>query len=207
MTPASHRLSFDEAVERGLGVGTDQIDPDAFAALLGMLRNWVIRIAPSLRDEADDIVAEAIIRVVERRRDGADIVNSAAYLTTTVRHLALGRLRQEARRAAIDVPAVQDNGDGLTFEAVVDRMVGASQVQQAFSAARTWRSPDGQSDATAVRVLSAFLDLAADRTPTVREVAAAAGVTHVTVMRVYLQVRRFLNDGTWVSRSQFKSST
>ncbi|GGR30601.1 sigma-70 family RNA polymerase sigma factor [Streptomyces netropsis] len=59
---------------------------------------------------AEDLVAEAHFRVWRRLRDGHDIDNVSAYLTTTVRNLAttVGRATREIPQDPVDGPAWPD---------------------------------------------------------------------------------------------------
>lgn len=183
-------------------------DAASFARLFGTLRGWIVNRYPSLSSDADEIVAESLSLVLRRTRSGMAPDNLTAYLTATTHNVAIGALRRKGRTETTSLDDYDPpNAPELDpLDQIVGQMVSHDLVHEAFEAARSWRAPDGSADRTAVRVLTAYLDLASDHSPTVRDVAAASGVTHVTVMRVYLQVRRFIEDPAagWTPRSRLR---
>jgi predicted RNA polymerase sigma factor len=199
------RASFDARLE-GLVQGIirgQELQAVEYAAVTEALERWVARTYPDLVSDAEDVVADAISGLLRALSSGVQIDRPSAYVVTSVRNHALTRLRRGARAQALPKSEPEQLADESEFDAsLVERMVSSEQVLNALAAAHAWRSPDGGPDSVAVRVLASFLDLAGDGTPSTRQVARAAGVRHVTVLRVYDQVRTYLKSpGTgWVPR-------
>lgn len=89
----------------------------------GMLRAWLSSRFGSV-DEAEDIVQEALFRVLEARRN-RDIRSPKAFLFTTARNVALMRLRKKEVRneiALVDLNwmDIQDN-DAIDISAALAR--------------------------------------------------------------------------------------
>ncbi|MEB8339362.1 sigma factor [Streptomyces endophyticus] len=81
------------------------LSPAAYARIYEAEQTRLVAYARSLTGSpwlADDLVAEAHFRVWRRLAAGHDIDNVAAYLTTTVRHLAASAGRGAARETPLD---------------------------------------------------------------------------------------------------------
>jgi RNA polymerase sigma-70 factor (ECF subfamily) len=122
------------------------------------------------RDEADDVVHDAFVAIVERARQYRPERGSVAgWLLTTVRNLALDRARRRARREGItrDELAHEPRAPSHDPEQRLDRASEAARVRQALLAL-----PPAQ---------RATLELAFDEGLSYPEIAARQGVALGTV--------------------------
>jgi hypothetical protein len=204
------RATFDERLDRVVVAITQggQIDALEYAQVIDHLERWVAKAFPTVAPDAEDVVADAVAGLLRAVSAGSEFESAPGYLISSVRNAALDRIRRASRTEAVAVGTEIASETAGDFDAaIVERVVSRAQVASALRAAVTWR-PDGgaNGDVIAVRVLAAFLDLATEGTPSTREVAGASAVRHVTVLRVYAQVRAYLEDpsGGWVPRSALR---
>lgn len=153
---------------------------------------------PALGDATDDLVDEAICRLLEQT--GAGIVrlddHPGGYLRVSADRLALQWLRRaEVRRRARGAPPADSLSTHDPIAQLIGRLSDITDVHRALDAAM-----DVQ-DSNATKVLQVYIDHAAQAGdwPLLGDVAADAGVTHPTVRAVLRYTRSFLEDkhGQW----------
>jgi DNA-directed RNA polymerase specialized sigma24 family protein len=175
-------------------------DPEPRAIDLVIVQRGLLRLLgarfPKLPDaEGEELADEAIARLIEQTRTGAvsAVKNPAAYLSTVARNLALDRMKKvEPLELVEDLP---DSDDAIA--ALLDRDATAATVQMAMQAAIA------AGDHLAVRVVAAWLDLAAERgEPTSREVAKRARTSHTTVNEAIRRFRGYFPEQPGQSSSE-----
>lgn len=78
-----------------------------YASEQGRLKRLVKRLVGS-RTTADDLVQQAFLKLIDRT-DLDDLDNCPAYLTVTVRNLAINHLRNATRRSEVDLSDTHAN--------------------------------------------------------------------------------------------------
>lgn len=201
---------FDDAARElyeSIVSGTEP-EPDVLRVVLDHLRLFVLHRWPRVGTEgASDASSDAVAGLVSAISGGSEVDNPAAYLLSS----ASNTVRQAATRKSRDLRtsfsrALEEVDED--FEPTIERLAAEADVAAAHRAALAWRDSDGRPDAIALRVLACYRNLAVSgRSPNTREVAEEAQVSHVTVQRVYAQLRAFLasDRSKWVPRDQTRT--
>jgi DNA-directed RNA polymerase specialized sigma24 family protein len=175
-----------DAVASVFAAGSAPAPPGAWATILDYLGRVA---AAEQAHDPGDVVQEAALRLNHRVRAGAAAgtpTRARPYLRQIVRHVIIDLHRRTATETTVAEPPVRTEADGSN--AVVDCML----VQAGLDAALQAR------DLRAIRVLTAFVDLAHEGTFTSdRKVAARAGTSHPTVRAVYNRFARWATTGSW----------
>lgn len=173
-----------------LASGKDPRPHDYFALRIYGLRAVRQRLSLAA-DVAADIVDEAMVKFVAAREERELIADTAlAYFRRIVHNEAIDRLR---RRHELPVGDLVDEADGDDAIArIIDKTANAHTIERLLAAAAE------RGDTTTTKVLNAFMNLAEAkmRTPTTREVGAAAQVSHRTVQVVLKRLREQLGSET-----------
>ncbi|MGH8895911.1 MAG: hypothetical protein ACRDZ4_02540 [Egibacteraceae bacterium] len=177
--------------------------PPLEAQALALVRRGLIaqlrRSRPGLGDVVEDLVDEAICRLLEQAVEGAIRLDDhpGRYLRVAADRLALQWFRRsEVRRRALN-PVDGDHaaGDPDPIAQLVSRLSDIADVDRALDAAM-----DVQ-DCHATKVLQVYIDHAArlEDWPLLADVAADSGVSQPTVRVVLRYTRSFLTEGhdTW----------
>jgi DNA-directed RNA polymerase specialized sigma24 family protein len=181
--------------------------PPLKAQTLALVRGGLIRQLqrshPGIKDLIDDLVDEAICRLLEQTIEGVIRLDDhpGGYLRVSADRLALQwRRRAEVRRRALDpvgeaATPLGAAGDFDPITQLVGRLSDIADVERALDAAMDVH------DDHATKVLQVYIDHAArlEDWPLLADVAADAGVSQPTVRAVLRYTRQFLIDGhdTW----------
>lgn len=148
---------------------------------------------PALGDATDDLVDEAICRLLEQTAAGVVRLDDhpGGYLRVAADRLALQWLRRaEVRRREPGAPPVDPVSEHDPIAQLVGRLSDVADVHRALDAAMD------VGDCNATKVLQVYIDHAsqAGDWPLLGDVATDAGVSHPTVRAVLRYTRRFLED-------------
>jgi DNA-directed RNA polymerase specialized sigma24 family protein len=164
-----------------------EIAPDAVDVVLNSLTTTVVRHGVDA-DEASDIAAEAVTRLLELvDRDEIDARGGAGLVTVIAQRLAIDRRRRLGRHAAPE-RMVEQGAEDDRIVALLERGADAASV------ARGLRAAFDAGDLEVVRIIRLWLDLAETigRAPSTRESAESFGVSHMSVARALQRFRQFL---------------
>lgn len=165
-------------------------DRATYEALKRDLHSVVRRAVAVGQQQAQDIVNETIMKLWDASQDGRVVPDTAlAYVRRIARNEAKTVIRRrrstEEPLPQAELPATDDD---------IARLIAATAC--ATDVEGFLRSAAERGDAVTTRVINAYLNLAASlrRDPKSREVAAAAQVSHTTVLDVLRRLRRDLDD-------------
>jgi DNA-directed RNA polymerase specialized sigma24 family protein len=155
------------------------------AIVLEQLRRYVARTFPDL--DADDVVQSTITRLLGRSEPlrVSEIENAWGYLLVTTRYAAIDAIRARRRRSEVQLEGVPERpSPDDAIAALIDRQATHAAVLVAL------RTLIAEGDALTVPIITTWLDVADElgRSPSTREVAPRAGVSHTTVATA---LRRF----------------
>lgn len=181
---------FDQAARRFVQSAIDDAEPEANDLRLlvdGMSRMMAARLRSS-GGTAASLAVDAVSEFWAAARRGLVDVDRrpAAYLTVIARNLVIQELARQRSELQLDSEVELGAGEeDVRLEAVLDRYEALVTLDQLRSRAI------GQGDSVAVRVITAWLDLAEQlpRAPTSRQVAHEAGLSHTTVNRALARLR------------------
>jgi RNA polymerase sigma factor (sigma-70 family) len=153
------------------------------------LRGHVARVFPEL--DADEIVQEVIVRLIERRQNVAPskIENPSGYLLAMTRNAAIDAIRAGSRRRQ---PQLDHPSDQFSSEDEIAGLIDRDATHAALLAALRIHIHAG--DTLVVPIVTAWLDTAEElgHAPSTREVAARAGVSHTSVAQALVRFRATL---------------
>jgi DNA-directed RNA polymerase specialized sigma24 family protein len=135
--------------------------------------------------EAQEVASEAMVKFLRAVRQGRVARPAAGYLIQIAKNEAASRLRM---RDPLPEPSEGYGEDDEDIDRLLETTAAGTAVESAFKTAAERR------DATVFRVVMAWLDMAAvlDRGPTLREVAAKAGVSHTGARNALQRFREYL---------------
>lgn len=172
--------------------GDDPDSRDYFALRIYGLRSLRQRLSLAT-DVAADVVDEAMAKFVSAREERELLADTAlAYFRRIVHNEAIDRLRRRHELPIGDLADEHDVDGDDAIARIIDKQASASTIEQLQKDAAQ------RGDTTTTRVLNAFMNLAESkkRTPTTREVAGAAQVSHRTVQNVLKKLREQLGSQT-----------
>jgi DNA-directed RNA polymerase specialized sigma24 family protein len=181
---------LDEAVHRlkELVEGRGEASSNDLEVVVKALERFVRGAYPGIAHEAADVAEEAVVRFVQAIRRGRLDENRspAAYLITIARNEAVSRLRSPRREPVSTLPVQEDP----LLYGFLERQAARSDVESAWQKARR------RQDTTVLRVVSSWLDLAAQlgRRPTSREVGRKAAVSHTAVRQALERFRSYFPE-------------
>lgn len=173
------------------------------------------RLVPDRPAEADEVVSEGFLRLLEALLDGGGPTRSfRAYLLTTITHAALARKRRLAQELLTDDPTANEAASRLDprpqQETAVERVLERSLVVRAFdrlpATARQvllYTEVMGMSPADAARVLDISPNAVSSRAHRAREALRAAYLdAHVIRELVPSGCAHVVDDlGSWARRA------
>jgi RNA polymerase sigma factor (sigma-70 family) len=184
LADAARRVLADLAADR---------DPksDDLAAVLDQLRRRIARSFPDL--DAQDVVQSTMTRLLGRSEPlpAAEIDNAWGYLVMTTRNAAIDAIRARQRRHEVPSAVLPDRASPEdAIAALIDRQATNEAVLAAL------RALIASGDALTVPIITTWLDMAdeLDRSPSTREVAPRAGVSHTTVAQALSRFRVVLAE-------------
>ncbi|MGI8684582.1 MAG: sigma-70 family RNA polymerase sigma factor [Acidimicrobiales bacterium] len=188
---------FDALVDTLVGQlrvdGRSQVDAAVLRQLRAALGRRLRQFGLTTHD-LEEVVASALVRFVGAVTGGAldPDRSAAAYLTVVARNSAIDLLRakKHVERSA-DWRLASAGAEDETVEALTDAMTAHDVVRPAL------RKAAAAGEHSVVRVVAEWLDLAAEqgRAPTTREVAAVAGMSHMSVSRALRRFRDLVEQG------------
>lgn len=171
-------------------------DSQDYLALRADLISVVRRASAYSFSEAGDIADEAMTRFVEAgKQKRVHRETPLAYVRRIVKNATIDKQRAKHREPATtgteDLEAIEDRGDDA-----IARMVSAHDSAKAVE--KLLKNAADKEEFTTTKVLNAYLTLAQNRnqSPSSRQVALVAGVSHVTVQAVLRQLRADVDGST-----------
>jgi hypothetical protein len=176
---------FAEALWTGQEIAP--IDADA---AWGYLRRYVQARAPVQAEDAQDIVATAVTRILEnqQRRGGSPPPSPVAYLLRTVQNTIIDHLRRQQRAVeVIDTERLSELSDEQAL-AAFDRVASFDKVHTALERLRR----DG--DTTAFQVVTFMFNTlqSEGRLPSSRETGTACHISHTAVGKAIARFKKYL---------------
>ena len=157
----------------------------ALASARAALYKICLRCAHGDRNEADDLLAEATLRVMEAYHPIQEqIANPISWWATIIRNIARDRHRQRARREPSEFLPVDDAPEAPTSRALdgLSSLLARRELRTAFEAIS--RLPERQRRALLLRASGAEYD----------EIAREVGTTYANTRKLVQVARRQLRE-------------